>query len=320
MYKIQATPADKILQQFLSKNYIAILPHASPDGDACGSAFALKRGIQQFHNHVEVFCQDQLPKNLNFLNCQAELKSDLNLDAFKILCFVDCGSKTMTKYEKEYSNIFERPDLTIINIDHHSSNDLFGHLNYVEPNDSSACQIIYKLFKYFNWKITPEVANLLQTGIQFDTGGFLHNNTTSEVLSISSKLTKLGANNQLISRNLFKIKSVQQLKLWGKAFSRINLNKNQIISSVLTKNDFKKLKFNQKSTEGIIDYLNAIPNKKLSILLSEDDTGIKASLRTLDKKYDLNKIANLFGGGGHSLAAGFKLKANIKQQTYWEIE
>jgi phosphoesterase RecJ-like protein len=74
-----------------------------------------------------------------------------------------------------------------------------------------------------------------------------------------------------------------------------------------------------KSTEGIIDYINAIPNKKISILVSEDDTGIKASLRTLDKKYNLNKIANLFGGGGHTLASGFKIKGKITQKNYWEI-
>jgi phosphoesterase RecJ-like protein len=319
MFQVKTHIADQLLSNFLSKEYIAIIPHASPDGDAIGSAFALKRGIQQFHNHVDVFCIDQFPKNLKYLQCQNEIKQNLDLNTYSILCFVDCGNKQMSKFDKQYPDLYSKPNTLKINIDHHASNDNFGDINYVDHNSSSTCQIIFKLFTYFNWNITPEIANLLQTGIQFDTGGFLHNNTTSEVLNIASKLTKLGANNNQISRNLFKIKSIEQLKLWGRAFERINLNHNQIVSTVLTKNDFKSLNPSNKSTEGIIDYINAIPNKKISILVSEDDTGIKASLRTLDKKYNLNKIANLFGGGGHTLASGFKIKGKITQKNYWEI-
>lgn len=310
----------KIHQLLLCKSYVAIIPHRSPDGDAIGSALALKQFINQFHQNVDIFCIDPAPLNTHFLPGAKNIKHKLDLNTQKILCFVDCGSSEMSQYHKQFPDIFNRKDIITINIDHHQSNNNFAQLNYVDPLSASTTQIIFNLFQDWKATITPSMANALLTGLHFDTGSFKHQNTDFTVLKTASQLTALGGNNQQITKNLFNTNSVSQLKLWGKVLNRTNLTSKKIITSTITQKDFTECQASSKDLEGIIDYLNAIPNKKFSILISEDNNnGIKASLRTLNPKYNLNKIANLFGGGGHPMASGFRLEAKLTQKDYWQI-
>lgn len=319
--------SSRILKKLTCKDFIAIIPHRGPDGDAIGSAIALKLFIQQFHSNVEIFCIDPAPPNTQFLLKNHQIKKDLNLEIFKTICFVDCGSKNMSKYETKISDLFDRPDIFKINIDHHQSNDYFGQLNIVDTKSSSTTEIIYNLFKIWkqqlnlNFKITPEIANALLCGIHFDTGSFKHPNTKFETLKNAAQLTKLGGNNQLISYELFHKTNYKKLKLWGKVLEKTKLTPKSIVTSTATLNDFKDCSANSKDLEGIIDYLNAIPNKKFSLLLTEDEkNGIKGSIRTLNEDYNLNKLAQIFGGGGHKMAAGFRIEGKIKEEKYWTIE
>lgn len=120
---------------------------------------------------------------------------------------------------------------------------------------------------------------------------------------------------------MFKTKTVDQLKLWGKVFenTRIN-NKNTIISKV-TENDFKNTNTNPRDLAGIINYLNSIPDGEMSILLSEDLKGnIKGSVRSGIGNIDVADLCKQFGGGGHTKAAGFKIPGKIISKEIWQIE
>jgi phosphoesterase RecJ-like protein len=311
----------QIQKLLLNKSYVAIIPHQSPDGDAIGSAIALKLYIQQFHKNVDIFCVDEAPKNTHFLPESKTIKQTLDLDTYKTLCFVDCGNHKLSKYTSIHPELLSRQDLTTINIDHHESNDNFAKFNLVDTKSASTTQILYKLFTDWKTKITPEMANALLTGLHFDTGSFKHPNTTPETLKIASSLTELGGNNTQISKNLFNTSSSNKLKLWGKALQNINLNSKNIVSTVIRQQDLAKYNTNKQDLEGLIDYLNAIPNKKFSLLLTEfKKNKFKASLRTLDPKYNLNDIAKLFGGGGHKMASAFKINAKLTPTTYWKVE
>ena len=51
----------------------------------------------------------------------------------------------------------------------------------------------------------------------------------------------------------------------------------------------------------------AIKKPPIAIVWSEDKKGVSVSLRSSDENIDVSKIAEKFGGGGHKMAAGFKL-------------
>jgi phosphoesterase RecJ-like protein len=226
----------------------------------------------------------------------------------------------MSKFHETHPEILSETTKSI-NIDHHESNDYFATVNIVEPKAASTTQILYSLYQKWGFEIDEKIATCLMTGLYFDTGSFRHNNTTPEVMKISSDLLKLGANIKAISKNLFKTNSINKLKLWGRTLSNIRRNQRNIITSAITKEDYEICKTESKDLEGVVDYLNAVPDSKFCILLSEDQKGgVKASLRTQSEKLDLSKIAEVFGGGGHKMASGFRIEGKIKEEKHWIID
>jgi len=317
---ISESDIEKAFQLIQTSTNIAIIPHRSPDGDAIGAALAVKFALRQIGKRPKTICIDPPPQNTKFLPETDQFLNELDLPQYELLIFVDCGAHYMSKFHEIHPNLFAETRNTI-NIDHHGSNDMFAKVNLVEPHAASTTQILYTLFQKWGIKIDPNIATCLLTGIYFDTGSFKHNNTTPAVLKTASKLTSLGADFQSISKHLFKQTNVNKLKLWGKTLSNAKRNQRKIVSSAVKKNDYKESKTSSKDLEGVIDYLNAVPESKFCILLSEDQKGgVKASLRTQSEDTDLSKIAEVFGGGGHKMASGFRIPGKIKEEKHWTIE
>lgn len=310
---------EKTYAFIMDAHNIAIIPHRSPDGDAIGSALAMKFMIESLNKNPQIVCVDPAPSNTHFLPDHDKIIHELTPENYDLLIYVDCGGRNMPKFGEKILNLFDGK-FKSINIDHHKSDDKFGTLNLIEQNCASTTQILYFLCKEWNIQITPTIATCLQTGLYFDTGSFKHNNTTISVLKVAAELTKLGADCEIISKNLFKINSTPQLKLWGEVFNNIKFTHRKIVTSAITNESINKYSATSKDLEGVIDYLNAIPNSSFSILLSEDhNKGVKASLRTQNPYIDLTRIAKAFGGGGHKMAAGFRIDGEIKSEKYWKF-
>jgi phosphoesterase RecJ-like protein len=77
----------------------------------------------------------------------------------------------------------------------------------------------------------------------------------------------------------------------------------------------------REDLNGVIDYINSMPEAKYSVLLSEDEKGnVKASLRTRKSDVDVKSLAEKFGGGGHVKAAGFTIaKSKLEKEVKWKI-
>jgi len=299
---------------------IAIIPHASPDADAIGAAISTKIILKRFGKTVDTICFDPPAKNTLFLPYTHEFTQKLSPDSYNLLIFVDCGAHYMSKFHTIIPNLFN--GLTeILNIDHHHTNDLFGTINLVDSTAASTCQILFETFKKWQFELDIEVAQCLMTGLYFDTGSFKHSNTTPRVLRIAGQLKSYGINTEQIAYEVFKKKNINTLKLWGNVLKNAKRTQKNIISSVADQSDYKATDSQQKDLEGVIDYLNAVPNSKFSVLISDDQKGgIKGSLRTQNEKADLSEIAGIFGGGGHKLASGFRIQGKLEAENYWKIK
>ena len=60
---------------------------------------------------------------------------------------------------------------------------------------------------------------------------------------------------------------------------------------------------------GLVDYARAIDGVDIGVLIEVRPNVIKASLRSKDPVYRVDRIAALFNGGGHACAAGLNMKA-----------
>lgn len=295
---------------------IVILSHRGPDGDTVGANLALRLALKyQWNKEVISACVDPPPSNSTFLPECADYVQDFDLAWPDAIVTVDVGSHYMTKFHESKPDIFKgRPP--VINLDHHASNDFFGTINIVDPDAASATQVLYLFMLHCGFKIDRKIATCLLHGLYYDTGSFMHSNTTKEVLEIASALMWKGADFKMIARRQFHTMPVPQLKIYGKIMERARVNEKKITVAALNKNDFEETGAGPDDTTGAIDYLNSVPDAKFCCLLYEERRGgIKGSFRTRDE-IDLSKMAGLFGGGGHKKASGFSFPGSLPETQH----
>lgn len=307
---------------------IVIISHRGPDGDAVGANLGLRLAlISHFKKNpttVISACVDPPPASAHFLVDVKKYVRDFDLDGtnpthpnylggpLDLLISVDCGASNMVKFGETKPTLFSGK-VPFINIDHHATNDNFGTVNIVDPHAAAACQLVYEFLIFCGAKLDRHMSTALLHGLYFDTGSFMHSNTTPEVLHIASQLMWRGADFKTIARSQFHTMPIKQLKLLGRAFERARVNDKGVTVSTLTAQDFAETGANNEDTGSAIDYLNAVPEGRMACLLYEDRKGmIKGSLRTLRDEINLSKLAGIFGGGGHKKASGFAVPGKME--------
>lgn len=109
------------------------------------------------------------------------------------------------------------------------------------------------------------------------------------------------------------------MRLWGRVLDTLKLTKNGVALAVALAKDFNETEAKFEELQGVVDYVNAVPDSKFSLLLSERNGQIKASLRTKRDDVNVAKIASVFGGGGHVKAAGFAVSGRLEEETRWKV-
>lgn len=313
---------DQNLQQaatlIQNANRILLVSHRRPDGDTLGASCALSMVLKQLNKSAVLACIDEIPGRLKFIPETENFVKEFNIYDFDLIIISDAGAHHMTGFHEKYPDFLSKK-VPIINIDHHSGNDMFGTVNIVDPHASAATSIIWKLFKYLPVSLTKNIALALLAGIYNDTGGMMHSNTTQETFEIASQLSSLGVSVSEVVSPLFKQATFSQLKLWGHILESLKQNDQKVLSSVVTESDLKTIGAHSSDTGGIVDLMNTVPNSKFTMLLAEDEGVVKGSLRTQRNDVDVANIAGQFGGGGHKKAAGFRVNGKLEKQIVWKI-
>ncbi|MBU0597795.1 bifunctional oligoribonuclease/PAP phosphatase NrnA [Patescibacteria group bacterium] len=313
----------KIKDEIDKANKVIVITHQNPDGDALGSLLGMHHYLRLVKTDHTLFCLTETPDYLKFLPDTEHISNDENhlmKNEHDLIIILDSGDLQYAGVDKHFRKIKGLP--VVINIDHHPTNQYYGHINLVHPQASSTSEIIFHFLDYFRLPITKEVATSLLTGILTDTGSFSNLATTPSSMEVSSKLLTSGARVREIITNTFRNKSLSQLQLWGRALSRLKHNKKTgIVTTVLTQQDFDELGIDDESGEGFANFLNNVEQARAIIVLREKlDGTIKGSLRTTQPDVDVSKIAEFFGGGGHKKAAGFTIKGQLKETPQgWQV-
>lgn len=297
-----------------------LITHANPDGDAIGSITGLYEGLRSLGVNVKAACIDETPEFLKFCPFSNELDTDFDENEFNSVFFLDCGAKTMTKFQ-DYKERILSDKMFKLNLDHHPTNDLWGEVNFVATNAASSTQIVFELLKKLGAKISPKVATCLLTGLYTDTGSFMHQNTSPAAYRAASELVKYGGNVQAIAKNIFHAHEFKKLKLWGKVLQDLYVTKDGAAIVGVPRKEYEALGAKREDLSGVIDYINSMEEARYSVLLSEDEKGnVKASLRTRKPDVDVKALAEKFGGGGHVKAAGFTVKGSkLEKEVKWKI-
>lgn len=312
--------AEKARTIFQKSRRIACVCHRNPDGDAIGALLGIGLLLEeQFpEKAVSFHCVDPVPDTFHFLPGAKRVKGAPELQTGDAVVFVDCAEPKQTYMHESHPELFDKTYLTV-NIDHHPTNTRFGDLNFIEPDAASSCEIVVSIADLLQWPISSDIATCLLTGVYTDTGGLLHSNTTAAVYRTVARLLRAGARRQAIVTAVFRTAKLSTLKLWGRVLEKITLTAEGGAISALTQGDFRATGADFSELTGAIDYVNAVPGMRFSLILSERDGVVKGSLRTLRDDVDVAAMASRFSGGGHRKAAGFSLPGTLQPEVRWKV-
>ena len=233
----------------------------------------------------------------------------IQLKKYDLAISLDCAD---SKILKGYTKYFEKAKTKIV-IDHHSSNVMYGDINFVNPVAPACSQVLIGMFKYFGLEITKDIATCIMTGIITDTGGFVHGATT-ETFEFAADILPLGVNISEIFRKTLHTKNKANFELSKRAMDRMEFfDDGKIAFTYITDEDQDEVNAVSGDHEGIVEIGKNIENVEVSIFLhGVKEKGYKISLRSL-KYVNVAEIAIMLGGGGHIRAAGAYGKGSIEQ-------
>lgn len=326
---------DGIVNEIKSSKNIVLTAHINPDGDALGSLLAFYFMINEHckknntKKMVKIIVDDKLPKYMrhfkdteliwSYEKFSEEFKQNFqNDEKFDLFISLDCAN------EERYGKSIEIKKLSkkSINIDHHISNTEHADFNYVEDICSTG-ELLYQFLKIFDIELTKKIAEYMYLGIINDTGNFRHDNVTPHTFLVCSKLIEAGVNNHKIANIIFAV-SEKQVDFIGEVYKNKKIDeKYKFVSYYLTQSKMKELGIEKDDTNSTSEMLLKIEGMEISLFVREEEDGsLKGSFRANDK-YNVNKIASIFGGGGHIKAAGFKTDLSfeeILEKTYEELK
>jgi len=161
---------------------------------------------------------------------------------------------------------------TIINIDNQSANEEFGQINFIDLNAVSISEILFYLLKNYKRElINEDIATNLLAGIIIKTKNFKTLNLTPRTLLTTSELITMKARREDIVDNLYRARTLSDLKLWGKILNNLKSESNgELIWSFLKLSDFSPGQTNDNNLNDIIDELIAsVPSARLVVILQE---------------------------------------------------
>jgi bifunctional oligoribonuclease and PAP phosphatase NrnA len=283
-----------------------IAAHINPDGDAIGSALALSSALEADGKEVHVYNRDRVPEFYKFMPGHKKFKPGLDaiLKKKPVLILVDCNSPERAALER-YS--FRKS----VVIDHHETASDFGEIRWVEPSAAATGLMVFFLIKRLRVAFTRDMATNLYTAIAVDTGTFRYSNTSSEVLHASAELIDAGASPASISESLYERWEKKRFDLLVMTLNNLEIQ-DDVAMMFITKDMFQKTGTASEDTENFSNFPRTIKSVKISALFRDTGDGFwKASLRSKGK-VNVAKIAELYGGGGHKNAAGYKIRGSLK--------
>ena len=315
---------NSIIQQFNNSNKIIVVTHTHPDGDAIGSLIAMGMSLEALNKKITLYCESLIPAVYRFLPEVHRVVNKIGNLNYDMAVILDCGD--LSRVGQTVSYLEQIP--VIVNIDHHVTNTRFGHLQLIDTSACATAEIVYRLIKQMGLPFSKSAATSIYTGILADTGSFRFSNTNKAAFAICQEMVEIGVDPHNIAQHVYGTYSLSRIKLLNLALDSIELSENGKLSIMtLTQKMFDETHTQPEDVDGLINYAQRIEDVEVAALIQEHHNGnensrttnrFHVSLRS-DGTFDVAAIAAMFGGGGHSSAAGFSIEStlsNIKSRIF----
>ena len=298
----------QVVELIEKKDRFAITSHVRPDGDGLGSSLGLFWLLKSLNKDVEVIMHDPAPHSYQQLPGAGTIRVAPRIgEHFDAVFIIECSD-------------LDRPGLEdldqqfVVNIDHHSTTELFGGVNWIDSTAAACGEMVYNLCKATGVRVTKEIAECVYTALLTDTGSFHYSNTTERTFKIASELVRTGVRPAKTAEAIFGSYQWPKIELLSQVLSTAKRDDTGHVAWMWqTLAMQEQTRAAEEDADGFVNYPLAVGEVEATALFKETAPGVyRTSLRS---KGDVNvaKIAEQFGGGGHRNAAGCTLKGTSSE-------
>ncbi len=291
---------------------IVLITHQNPDGDGIGSQLALFHALEQLGKQVIMHNLDGVPRIYRFLAGAGKVgRGDWCFDhaGGDLIISLDCGSLRRLGMPETFF-----AGASLVNIDHHRSNEGFGDVCCIDHRYCATGAMIYDLLLALEIPLDRDIAAPLYTAILTDTGSFRLSSCTADVYRLAASLVEAGAEPWFICRHVYEGMTLASLRLLGTCLETLELHdKGRSAWIVVTEAMYEQSCADVEDTEGLIDYARSIDGVEVAVFVRAD-TGRKNCWKVSfrGKTYaNVGELAARLGGGGHPHAAGCLLHGSL---------
>jgi len=295
----------QVVELIENKQNFAITTHVRPDGDGIGSSLGLCWLLRSLGKSAEVVLRDAVPVSYAQLPGADEIKmvAEVNgkYDAIFVIECSDINRPGIKGLENQVT----------VNIDHHSSSEHFGTINWIDATASAVGEMIYNLCKAIGGRITKEIAECVYLALVTDTGSFHFPNTTERTLKVASELIKVGVKPAQISEAVYNSYPWSRIELMRQVLATVKRNETGNIAWLRQtlemaenagsvdgdNNGFVNIPLAAKEVEAVVYMREVKPNSYRVSLRSKDNINVA-------------RVAEKFDGGGHKNAAGCRVEGD----------
>jgi phosphoesterase RecJ-like protein len=274
-----------------------------------GSQLGLTLALIGEGKKVTCWNEDRIPQKYEFLDPEHLIQQPKPGFQFDCVIATDAAS-----YERLGTRVQAciAQRRVLVNIDHHVSNTRYGDINWVSNREPSTGELVFRVLKAAKWPITKAIADCLYTAVSTDTGSFQYPSTQPATYQVAGELVRRGADLAKICDEVYQSYPLSRARLLKHVYSHFRLtDHNRIAYFWLKKADFARTGAESADSEGLIDHIRAIAPVEVACVFEEIEPELtRISLRSKNKKVDVNAVAAQFGGGGHPAAAGARISGS----------
>ena len=295
----------QVVELIENKQNFAITTHVRPDGDGVGSSLGLYWLLRSLGKSAEVIVRDRIPVAYSTLPGAGEIRITPEIDReYDAVLVIEC-SDVRRPGIKNLKNQFT------VNIDHHTTSEHFGTINWIDATASACGEMIYNLCKAIGGRISKEIAECIYMALVTDTGSFHFANTTDRTLKVASELVKVGVRPAKISEAVYNNYPWSRIELMRQVLATVRRSTSGKVAWMRqTLEMAESAKSVDGDNNGFVNIPLAAAEVEAAVYMRESAPNCyRVSLRS---KGDINvaRVAEKFGGGGHKNAAGCRVEGN----------
>lgn len=285
-----------------------ITTHLNADFDCIASMMAAKKLYPQALLVLPGNCEKKVEEFLKQESFPLEFSriKDIELEKVTLLVIVDTHDP---KRIGVFSPLTDDPNVKVHVYDHHINPVLDGNIEKKVIENRGACTtILSELIEKNNISLTSKESTLMALGIYQDTRSLTSSSTTPEDYSAAGSLLRKGANLDLVSQYMSQELNKEQLDVFNELVANLE---SKLINGVELTIATASVENYVNDIAYVVSRILELENLNVLFVILRMDKRIYMIARSRGSEFNVSRVAQAFGGGGHNNASS----ASIKDMT-----